>query len=383
MIFKRQISKQLLTGGISLAAILAVTVVSAHALPVAVAPYTLSAFTGVPPSGATQPDDIAVSADGTDLWVGYGNGACTFGPGQIGINPGCPTGTPANSSLVEYEISSGTVLQNVSIPGHLDGLKVNPTTGDAWASQNEDGNPTLAIVNDKSGKFKMYTITSSQITGGFDDVVFAGPKSKTLYITASSQTDTTTPVIVSITGKPKQSNTVLTPVLAGAPTSVFNVATNTAETGDEIGDPDSMTMDPAGELVVCNRSNSSDSIPGGNSLFIARASGATNPILRVPLTENGTSVAVDDTIFTTSLTSGTSSTAGTIFITDTSANVVYTLSKPYFPPNEVYTAVTSTQDVDLLDMNTGIATPVVTGFEDVHGMAFSPTSVAIAPASKK
>jgi hypothetical protein len=45
----------------------------AHATPVAIAPYTLTTLTKlVPPPGATQPDDLAVTADGLDLWIGYG-----------------------------------------------------------------------------------------------------------------------------------------------------------------------------------------------------------------------------------------------------------------------------------------------------------------------
>src|SRR5216684_5560367 len=123
------------------------TVAQAMALPAVVPPfvgiYTLATFSGVPPSGATAPDDLAVSADGKDLWIGYGNGVDTTGKG-------------GPSNLVEYKISSGAVLQNISIPGHLDGLKINPTTNDIWATENEDGNPTLAIVNHKNGKFKIY-----------------------------------------------------------------------------------------------------------------------------------------------------------------------------------------------------------------------------------
>jgi hypothetical protein len=158
----------------------------ALAAPIAVAPYTLSVFSGIPPSGATQPDDLAISADGTDLWIGYGNGVDTFGKG-------------GPSNLVEYDIGSGAVLRNLTIPGHLDGLKIDPQSGDVWATENEDGNPTLAIVDDKSGKVKIFTVSSSLITGGFDDLVFAssGKKSEDdVFIIASSQVDTTTPVIV-------------------------------------------------------------------------------------------------------------------------------------------------------------------------------------------
>src|ERR1700692_36811 len=87
-----------------------VTAARAQAGPVVAPPfvgiYTLGTFSGTPPSGATKPDDVAISADGNDLWVGYGNGVDTTGKGG-----------PSNA--VEYDISSGAVLQNVSVPGHL------------------------------------------------------------------------------------------------------------------------------------------------------------------------------------------------------------------------------------------------------------------------
>ena len=137
-----------------------------------------------------------------------------------------------------------------------------------------------------------------------------------------------------------------------------------------IGDPDSMTLDPAGELVLDNRSD--------DSLYIMRNPNAPNPVLRVPLTLRGATVEVNDTIFTTSQTNGISSTAGTIFIADTSGNKIYMLTKPYFPANEIYTAANVANVVGLVDFNTGVVTPIATGFKGVHGLAFSPTRVAIA-----
>ena len=137
-----------------------------------------------------------------------------------------------------------------------------------------------------------------------------------------------------------------------------------------IGDPDSMTLDPAGELVLDNRSD--------DSLYIVRDANAQHPVLRVPLTLTGNPVEVNDTVFTTSATNGVSSTAGTIFITATSANAIYMLTKPYFPANEVYTAANVANVVGLVDLNTGIVTPVATGFKGLHGLAFSPTRVTIA-----
>jgi hypothetical protein len=335
--------------------------------PVVVDPvYTLTTFTGVPPGGATQPDDLAISADGKDLWVGYGNGVNT-------------SGASGSSNAVEYDISSGAVLQNVSVPGHMDGLKINPTTGDVWATENEDGNPTLAVINHKNGKFKIYKFDPALITGGMDDLVFEGDKSKDVFIVTSSQTPIANPVIVKIKGPLKKKNTELTSVLAGNPSSVRNVVTNMVETTDQIGDPDSMTLDSAGELVLDNRDD-----VNASSLYIVRNPGATNPVLRVPLTlADTTPVQVNDTIFTFSETSGEASTAGTIFITATSANKIYMLSKPYFPSNEVYTAVnTNGGIVGLVDLNSGVITPVVTGVAGLHGLAFAPISVEIAPDKK-
>jgi len=329
----------------------------------AIPPYTLNAFPGTPPAGATQPDDLAISANGTHLWVGYGNGVDTTGQG-------------GPSNLVEYDIASGAVLKNISIPGHLDGLKINPKTDDVWATENEDGNPTLTVVDHAKGAFKTYRFSPNLITGGLDDLVFvdAPGSSPDVFLVASSQVDTTTPVIIQISGPLRTTNTPVISAAPGAPPSVWNIVTRMEETTDMVGDPDSMTLDPAGELVLDNRSD--------DSLYIVRDPKAQNPVLRVPLVINvaGTFVPVEvnDTIFTTSATNGVSSTAGTIFITDTSANKIYVLTKPYFPANEVYTAANVKNVVGLVDLNTGVVTPIATGFEGVHGLAFSPTRVSIA-----
>lgn len=335
-------------------------------------PYTLTAFPGTPPAGANAPDDLAISANGKHLWVGYGNRVDTTGKG-------------GPSTLVEYDIASGAVLKNINIPGHLDGLKINPATGDVWATENEDGNPTLAVVEHESGAFKIYKFDPTLITGGFDDLVFVPrPASRheherdsaqDVYIVTSSQVDSTTPVIVRICGPLQAANTCVQSALPGAPASVWNVVVNQAETTDQIGDPDSMTLDPAGELVLDNRSD--------DSLYIVRDAKAQNPVLRVPLTLGGAAVEINDTVFTTSATNGASSTAGTIFITDTSANAIYMLTKPYFSANEVYTAANVKNLVGLLDLNTGVVTPIATGFKGVHGLAFSPTRVTIARTDRR
>src|SRR5271157_528642 len=103
----------LLAGGTAMMAAALVGAAGAQAQSASALPaYSLTVFPGTPPAGATQPDDLAVSADGKRLWVGYGNSVDTFGKG-------------GPSSLVEYDLATGKVLKNISIPGHLDGLKIN------------------------------------------------------------------------------------------------------------------------------------------------------------------------------------------------------------------------------------------------------------------
>jgi len=166
----------LLVGGTILMAAVMVAAPGALAQ-TAIPPYTLTVFPGTPPAGATQPDDLAISANGKHLWVGYGNGVDTTGKG-------------GPSTAVEYDIASGAVLKSISIPGHVDGLKINPATGDVWATENEDGNPTLAVIDHESGAFKIYRFSPTLITGGFDDLVFVARPHK------DSRDDSESPVDV-------------------------------------------------------------------------------------------------------------------------------------------------------------------------------------------
>ena len=57
--------------------------------------------------------------------------------------------------------------------------------------------------------------------------------------------------------------------------------------------------------------------------------------------------------------------------------MIYSLTKPYFPANEIYTAANVVNDVGLVDFNTGVVTPIASGFLGVHGLAFSPTAVKV------
>jgi hypothetical protein len=108
-------------------------------------------------ANATGPDSITLSRN--SVWVSYTNGADS-------------TGLSGSSTIVKYKLN-GEVRQTYSIAGSVDGLKVDPRTGRAWALQNQDGNSTLSLINPKahtvSGPIP-YAVTSA--TQGYDDVAF-------------------------------------------------------------------------------------------------------------------------------------------------------------------------------------------------------------------
>ena len=57
--------------------------------------------------------------------------------------------------------------------------------------------------------------------------------------------------------------------------------------------------------------------------------------------------------------------------------MIYSLTKPYFPANEIYTAANVVGDIGLVDLNTGVVTPIASGFMKIQGLAFSPTPVKV------
>ena len=114
-----------------LSATLAVPVFAQKATP----PYKLSVF-ATAPKGSSGPDSIAV-VDG-DVFVGYGDGHDPAGADGF------------NSEVVEYRMD-GTIERTYSVPGHSDGLKVDPATHLVWALQNEEDLTTGIITSVVTG----------------------------------------------------------------------------------------------------------------------------------------------------------------------------------------------------------------------------------------
>jgi hypothetical protein len=92
-----------------------------------------------------NPDSIEV--DGNHVWVGYQNTTAKDGSDI------------KTSTIVEYSMD-GTVIKTWPVPGHNDGLRIDPTTHLVWATSNEDGSPRLNIIDPTSGSVTPYTFAN-------------------------------------------------------------------------------------------------------------------------------------------------------------------------------------------------------------------------------
>ena len=274
--------------------------------PTVTSPYKLSIF-ATAPSGLSAPDSIAVLGD--YIFVGYGDNHKPDGSDGL------------SSQVVQYRMD-GTIVFTYQVPGHNDGIKVDPRTNLVWAIQNEDANPNLVIINPVTHRQKQFIFGPTPHGGGYDDVVFLGCR---VFISASNPANNpnTGPAIVSahLYGNMVE----VQPVLAGN-ASAIDIPTDTSVQLN-LKDPDSMTMDSLGNLVL-------DSQADQELIIVSNPGTTSQTALRLPLsiqTSSGTSrVQVDDTNFTTS-------SQGFILFADKTLNVVYKLSRQAFPPNVAFT----------------------------------------------
>ena len=310
----------------------------AHSGAQAQPPYTVSVFAQSLPGVYTQPDSITFNSSA--IFIGYGNN-------------GAPNGLSATpSTIVEYDYN-GNILNRIFVPGHNDGLKINPLTGDLWSLQNEDGNATLIIFNARTLAAKQsYFLGTGPHGGGYDDIFFLNGN---VYFSASNpQHDPNNePAIVQFTST--GSTFTLTPVLYG------NASATDIPTGQPVvlnlQDPDSMTFNPGGDIVLDSQAD--------GELVVVRNPGSNQSVFRVLLTVGGQPTTVDDTVFPTA-------SAGFLLAADRDGETVYEITAPFLEPGSAYSASDSGGFVGSLNFMTGELTPVATGMVSPHGMAFVP-----------
>lgn len=308
--------------------------------------------TAVPVVGL-QGYNITLFARGTQQWFGPDSivvaGEHVYIDYQNKTAKDCADAATASSTIVQYS-ADGRVERHWAIPGHSDGMRLNRTTHLLWATVCEDGNPALYTVNPNvaDGDIQKYSLAAPH-GGGYDDIAFIGTKA---YLAASNPPDPNTfPAVVSVQLNADHTTT-LTAVLMG--NAAAHDAVNNKDVVLNEVDPDSMTVDPSGRLVLVNQ--------GGSELvLIANPGTATQTVTSIPV---GTQL--DDTVWATSQ-------KGRLFVTDGTQNATY-IVRASFTVGTVYTETPNDSGVAgllaTINLATGQLNPVAIGFGKPTGLIF-------------
>jgi hypothetical protein len=319
----------------------------ARQLPVVALPgYTVSIFTQQDSRLAvTAPDSIAV--DGQKVFIDYQNVTAKDCADQTGS-------APPSSTVVEYDMT-GKILGHWSVAGHSDGMRIDPTTHIVWTTSCEDGNPKFATIDPSSGTVTPYAFPPTPHGGGFDDLFFLNGSA---FIAASNPTLDSTganpnPAIDQISiANGKLS---LTPVLKGNATAA-DLLNNNAPVGLTLTDPDSMSVDNNGQLVLVSQ--------GDSELIFVKAPGT--PQQKVSKMTVGTQL--EDTVWPSG--------PGRLLVVD-GGGITYWISG-IFNAGDVYTQAPNDSGIDnfvaTINMTTGFETPIAIGFQKATGLAFVPNS---------
>jgi hypothetical protein len=293
--------------------------------------------------GTTQfsnPDSI--DGDGNDIWVGYQNVTATDGTDG------------KSSTVVEYD-RFGRVERTFDVLGHCDGLRVDPATHIVWASSNEDANPGLVSIDPANGVVTKYAFPTPPVHGGgLDDMGFVGGK---MFIAGSNPTLDASganvfPALYEVSFQ--GTNVVLTPALMGNATAL-DVTTGTQVTLNVV-DPDSITIDPAGRLLLVDQA-------GSELIFVTNPGLSSQTVTRLQVPTQ-----LEDTVWATSA-------VGELFVVDATANTIYSI-RSAFVPGTVFTETPNDSSiasmVGTVNLTTGVVSPQVLGFGKATGLLFVP-----------
>ena len=303
--------------------------------------YSVSLFVHAP-SAYNGPD--AVIVDNGHVFIDYQNTTAKDCTDQN------------SSTIVEYTMT-GSVVKTFSVPGHSDGMRADPSSHLLWVTSCEDGNAKFVTIDPSSGTITPYIIPPSPHGGGYDDMYFLNG---TTYVAASNPNlDKNGNNIYPAVDKMSLNNgkVVLTPALMGNATAT-DLTTSSKVTLNEV-DPDSMTVDPKGDLVLIDQA-------GNEIVMMSNPGTPQQSVSRIP-----TGTQLDDTVWATSA-------KGRLLVTDGGTNSTYWISVPQFVPGTIYTETPNDSGVvgfvGVVDPTTGFVTPVVIGFSKATGMLFVPNS---------
>ena len=312
------------------------------AMPVAMSGYQISVFAS---STADYFGPDSLVADGKNVFIDYQNKTakdCT---------------DKNTSTVVEYTMD-GKVVKTFAVPGHSDGMRMDPTTKLLWVTSCEDGNPKFVTLDPASGTMTPYVFPATPHKGGYDDVYFVNGKA---YISASNPTldssgNNTSPALDEMTLSSGQ--VVLTPVLQGKASATDTTKSPAASVTLNLTDPDSLSVDNNGNLVLISQ--------GDSEIVTISNPGAKQSVSVMPV---GTQL--DDTVWPTSAT-------GSLLVADGATGNTYWVKSSSFTVGGIYTQTPDDSGVAgvlaTVDSATGTVKPFAIGFGKPTGMVFVPAS---------
>jgi hypothetical protein len=301
-------------------------------------PYSLSVF-AKSGNGYSQPDSIVQWNN--SIIVGFQNHVAKDGTDG------------KSSTIVQYSLD-GKVQRMFSVPGHNDGLQVVDENS-LWSLQNEDANPNLVVIDLESGRQKLYKFAPTPHGGGYDDIVV---QNNQVYLTASNpNTPGGINIFAALVRATLQGDmVVVTPVLYGNANAV-NITTG-AVAPLNLTDPDSLTIDPRGNIVLNSQADA-------ELVFIRNVSSNSKLVGVLKIHTAAGPVTLDDTAFAPSANAY-------MLFTDVGGDTIYRLDNKQFgfEPGAAYSTSDTAAIVGTLNLDNGLLTPIATGFSSTRGAIF-------------
>jgi hypothetical protein len=299
-----------------------------------------------PIDGSSKPDSVTTANGST--FIEYGNGADSTGAG-------------GSSTIVQYD-RAGRVEFSYSIPGSVDGLKYNPTTGEIWALQNQDGNSTLTLIDPKTHAISApLSFANPSTTRGYDDVVFKGSHVFLSYTNPANPGD---PTLVELVNGDHPTGLLTTKTILSFGATGLDTVTGKIELVPQ-NDPDSLKLAPNGDLLLT--SGADGAIIDIKNAGTAQQSVSFTDVAGVTSGNAG----LDDVI-------KPSASSGTFTLTDTATNKVYSFHATGLNTNDYYASVGSLKAFGQVDPTTGAFTPLLSAdnapgfnFSSPHGVSFT------------
>jgi sugar lactone lactonase YvrE len=264
-----------------------------------------------------------------------------------------------------------TVVNSYSVPGHSDGLRWDPVGKKIWATSNEDANPALYSIDPTqagASAVTTYTLKFADGTsnpphgGGLDDLWFFDG---VLFVVGSNPAmpDGVHNGPCLYTATISGTTATFAIALMGNASGVTDVASGSSAYTLNVIDPDSLSVDSSGNLVLIDQA-------GTELLVISHPGTASQAVTRY-----ATGSQLDDTVW---VPSGAS---GALLVADASKNTIWKVTGP-FTAGDIFTelpndsgviGVVGTLDVTAADVvNYGYATvaPAVIGFGKPTGLYF-------------